>query len=300
MPLATENWSARKFVPGVSASQTFLVSGVADALTAAGICPIAENATFTLDIRLRAGRPDISSPNSPDTFVVTFPFAPSAGSGSGSSGNLNSNPTYHPQIALSTEDVDTDIEGNAIQSSARHPFSRPQKKRFPSVRYVYRRWESSFDGPRAIAFTGTVNSDQFDMPGFGFVQPGQAFCESISVAQAFDRTAQAILVQYAFELRADGFKTRILDSDTQGYSYSGATAKAGPFTSLSGEQITAPIRLDGYGAPYDDNYYKVEGLTAAGLSASPPGAELEQAPLATFLRYSLYKSLPFTGLTLTP
>jgi hypothetical protein len=110
-------------------------------------------------------------------------------------------------------------------------------------------------------------------------------------------------VQYAFELRRDGFKTRIMDEDIQGYSRSttsGAITAAGPFTSLDGTQLASAIRLDGYGAPYDDGLYKVGGNIAGSLSATPPGAELEQGTGATFLKYQLYPTLPFTGLTLTP
>lgn len=305
MPLVTEIWSERAYTPATSATQAFLVSDVPDALTAIGLCPVAENSTFLLDTRIRAGKPETSTPNSPRLYVVRFNFAPpsSGSTGGGTTSDLNKPPQYHPQITLSTEDVDLDIDKNPIVTSALNSFSRPQKKRFPSCRYIYRRFESSFDGARAIAYTGTVNIDQFNMPGFGFVAPGQAFCEGITVAQAFDRTAQSILVQYAFELRADGFKTRILDEDSRGWSYPGGTAGTdavpGPFKTLASDTINKPIRLNGFGGPYDANVYKVEGAVAGNLASKPAGAETENGNKAVYLKYKLYKEMPFSGLTLT-
>lgn len=303
MPLVTEKWSERTYTPATSARQVFLVGEVSDAATAISLCPVAENSTFSLDNRIRAGKPNTSSPDSPRVFLVEFNFAPpSSGTiGGGTAADLLKPPQYHPQISLSTEDVDLDINKNPIVSSARNSFSRPQKKRFPSVRYVYKRYESAFDGARAIAYTGTTNNDTFSMPGFGTVAAGQAFCEGITVAQAYDRTAQAILVQYAFELREDGFRTRILDEDTRGWSYPTTTATPGPFTALDGTPISRPIRLNGFGGPYDASIYKVGSTVAGSLAAPPAGAELETGPSskAVFLRYRIYREMPFSGLTLT-
>jgi hypothetical protein len=307
MAIVTEKWSERSYVPGQSAKQAFLVSGAGDMLAAAGSCPVAENATFSLDNRLRAGPPEIVSPDSPDTFICTFNFAsPQSGGGSGGSsggtGSLTLPPTYHPQISLSTEDIDRDAEGNAILASARESFAKPVKKRFPSIRYIYRRFESTFDGPRAIAYTGSVNIDRFFMPGFGFVDAGQAFCEGITVVQAYNRDAQAIEVQYAFELRSDGFKARVLDEGTKGWYYDSTTGAAlnGQFTDFGGTLISSPIRLDGYGGPYDDNVYKVNAQDPSSLPSPPQGAEVELTDSAAFLKYKLYRELPFSGLTLTP
>lgn len=303
MALATENWSARTYTPGVSATQTFIVSGATTMLEAAGapLVPPA-GATFSLDNRLRAGPPQISTPDSPTTFVIVVSFDTPQGTSGGNNepSNLASPPVYHPQITLSTEEVDSDVQGNPIIASSRESFSRNQKVRFPSIRYVYKRWESSFDGPRAITFTRSINSDNFFMPGFGTVAAGQAFCEGITVAAAFDRTAKAIQVQYAFELREDGFKTRIMDEGIRAWYTDGSTQKQGQLQDAKNNIITTPVRLDGYGSPFDDNVYTIGGVTPSGLPTPPTGAEVIITRDAAFLQYSLYKARPFTGLTLTP
>lgn len=305
MSYATELWSARTWKPGESASQTFIVTGAATMAEAAG-APIvpAPASTFILDNRLRAQQPEISTPNSPTTYhvVVNFAAPQSSGSGgnSGSSDNLSLPPQYHPQITLSSEDTDTDVDGNPITASSREGFSRAQKVRFPAIRYIYRRWESSFDGQRALRYTRSVNADTFNMPGFGFVAEGQAFCEGITVVSPYDRNASAVQVQYAFELREDGFRTRILDEGVRAWYTDGSTQKQGQLTDAKGNLITSPIRLDGYGAPFDDNVYTVGGATPTGISSPPTGAEVELTQRAAFLRYKLYKAREFAGLTLTP
>jgi len=303
MPLATEKWSARSYVPGISASQTFIVTGVANELEAAATSPIPQpNSTFSLDTTLRAGQPDITSPDSPRTYTVVVSFAPPSsggGGGGGGTSNLATPPLYYPQVSLSTEDIDADIDGNPLLASSRESFSRPQKVRFPQIRYVYKRWESTFDGPRAIAYTRSVNSDQFNMPGFGFVEAGQAFCESITVATAFDRDANSVQVQYTFELREDGWRTRMLDEGVRAWYTDGSTQKPGLLQDAKGNLVTTPVRLDGYGAPFDDNVYTVGGATPTGLSTPPTGAEVVLTSQAAFLRYKMYKLRPFSGLTLT-
>lgn len=301
---ATELWSARTWTPNKSASQTFIVTAAANMAEAiaAPLVPV-PGSTFLLDNRLIAQQPDVSSPDSPTTFVVVVNFVKPQSSGGGNSGdpnNLNNPPTYHPQITLSTEDVDADRDGNPIIASSREAFSKPQKKRFPSVRYVYRRWESSFDGRRAIAYTGSVNADVFNMPGFGAVEAGQAFCESITVVSPFDRTASAVNVQYVFELREDGFRTRIRDEGTRSAYVSGNETKIGVLTDATGSPVSSPVRLDGLGVPFDTGSYLVAGKTPTGFDSPPTGAEYELTSEAAFLRYKLYRELPFAGLTLTP
>jgi hypothetical protein len=299
MPLVTEIWSARSYVPATSATAAYLVSDVGDELTAAGLCPVTTNATFRLDVRLRAGKPKISCPDSPRLFKVEFDFAPaSGGSGGATISDLAKPPTFHPQISLSTESVDADVKNNPIVNSARVSFSGRQNKRFPSIRYVYKRYETFFDGAQAIAYTGKINSDNFEMPGFGSVGPGLAFCESISVASAFDRTAQAILVQYTFELREDGFRTRIMDEGPSGWGYPTEAATPGSFTTLDGTPVNKSIRLNGFGGPYDAGKYKVGSVVAGNLATSPPGAEVEPGNGAVFLKYQLYNERPFSALLL--
>jgi|GEM_PF-6560101 len=301
MGLATEIWTARSYVAGLSAHQSYLVSGVADENEAKAICPVAANSTFRIDNRLRASEPRVTSPDNPLTYVVEFDYAPpSSGSSSGNNApsDLLRPPIYHPQISLSTEDVDADIEGNAIVNSAGSSFSSPQKKRFPSLRYVYRRFESSFDGARAIAFTGVVNSDSFNMPGFGSVTAGQAFCESIVVAAAFNRTSSSIEIQYSFELRADGFKTRILDEGGLAYYVASNNIKLGKIFTTNGETVSKAL-LNGLGAPINATL-SVGAVGTAGSNISAPiGATVTGSNLAKFLQFKLYREMPFSGLTLT-
>jgi hypothetical protein len=301
MPLATENWSERKWQPKKSASQVFIVTDVPNMDVAKSIGPVPQaNSQFVLDSTLRAQQPVVTSPDSPLVFNVAIEFLPPGGGGSSGSNQPTNTPVLrHPQVALSTESVDADINGNPIVNSARDAFQQPQSKRFPSVRYVYKRWESNFDGPRAVAYTGTVNNDLFNMPGFGSVQVGQAFCESITVASAFDQTATSVLVVYTFELRGDGFKTRILDQGPNAYySQNNASAKGRIYT--QGGDIVPLARLNGLGNVFDATLrVGSPSSLGQGIGSTPPGAELEITPNGRFLKYTLYASMPFNGLTLT-
>jgi len=307
--LATENWDKREFQRGARARRQFLVTGATDEADAIATTPIPQKGDeFVLDDRLIAAEPVASSPNQAETYTVDVEFTLPTSSGGGGGGNIDLPPEYFPQISEDSEPTDVAYDDNdnqvPIVNSARDATKTLPTKPGDKVSYVYKRWESTFDGPRALAYRGKINSDEFNLPGFGTVEIGKARCVSINVGNSFNRDSTEVQVVYNFELREEGFKARILDQGTRAIVTTSAGQVAGQlFDKASGSKITYDVLLNGGGNPIDVDSYVVKDsqgneLDQVGLDP-PAGAEVETTDHATFLKYRLSKLIAFAGLTLT-
>jgi hypothetical protein len=301
MGLITENWDAFTFQRGYSARRQFMATGFADAEAARSACPVAVGDELWLDDTLSASEPSISTPKGPQNFVLDVNYGP-IGATTVDTSKLNLPPTYQPDLTLVTEPVDRDIHGNPIVNSAMDPFQQNPSKQLVDVHYTYKRWEKSFNGPFALNFMGKVNADQFNMPGFGTVDPGQALCLRIAPASEYDRNTKAVQNVYSFHIREDGFKTRILDKGRRGFYQGGTdTIYTKNSSGKAGDPVSDDVLLD-FGVPFNQDNYVIGKEANAPFRSDELPSEVEQdrEELAIFLRYEIYKKVAFAAMNLTP
>ncbi|MEM6260162.1 MAG: hypothetical protein AAGI37_17945 [Planctomycetota bacterium] len=144
-----------------------------------------------------------------ELFIVTATY--SVPPGGGSHNPEPDNPLDRPveyswEIGLNQENVEVDINGDAIQNAAGDPPEQPCSRDVHSVFLNVTRNEGSFDASTAIAATNRLNTGNF----FG-ASEGQAKCVGIWSNKV--TTADSVFwpVRYRFEFRADGFKKKLIN-----------------------------------------------------------------------------------------
>jgi len=213
----------------------------------------------------------------------------------GSFPDTEDNPLTQPtrwsfQRSKTVEQVDRDKDGNAIANSNKESFANGAQRTYTQRILEARRYESVYDAATAEVFEDSVNNATFNGPGVNF-GAGTVKCNIISPVGEFTTSSPYLEILYQFEIRPDGWKTRILDEGTKGRT-SDATYVF--LYTETGDKITTPVRLNGGGNPIDSASYKLGNAagTVAGASdpAAPAGATIEATPdgLAVFLRYGLY------------
>jgi len=220
------------------------------------------------------------------------------------------NPLLEPprirwEFGASSEPIDRDINGNPIVNSAGDPFQQPVTRDFTTIFLVYTRNEPFFNVNTAITYSNKTNSGSIIIAGAGQVAAGQMMCKSIAPASDYSATAQFVPVSYRFELRADGFKARMLDQGLRAWYTNPTTSdvELAPLVTRKLQPITQPVRFDGTGEPIAATaQYVGDGVNynATVARTTPAGATLDNAalPEAVFLKYTIYGSADFLLLNL--
>lgn len=298
--LITINWDAFEHVPGERAHLQFIATGFDNSQQVRNALRVQKGNTFDGDVRLIAATPRITTPESPLVFVADIDFEPVAGGGTQSddASNVKLPPRYKLVLGNTNEPIDQDIYGNPIVNSAMEPFSEQISRPIRTIHYVYRSWVTKFNGPLAMDYLNKINSDRVDLPGFGYIEPGQGLCSSIQMLDEITRVSQAVEVEAQIEIRAGGFKTRILDKGNK--AFYGDPAKLGPIFDANGNQISGDVRLNGRGAPFNTEL-KVGNATTSGMDQDrlPPKVAKQITQLAVYLKYDIYHTRPFKALGMT-
>lgn len=206
--------------------------------------------------------------------------------------------------------VDRDAEGNPILNSAHDPFSNPPSDDKPSRIVRCRRYERQYNIIQAIEYEDTENSDSWVVPGTGgrHVKPGQAHCLYIRPTQEYATDTEFIEIEYAFEIRADGFKLRVKDHGFMAFTTpaSGSGKVKGNIVTKGDKgvyvAVSQEVLLNGAGGVLkEDEYGVMRDDTSIGepVGVKPPkGAEVEKTEDAVFLKYQMNKKKPFAALNL--
>lgn len=303
-PLITEIWAAFQYKRGVSARRQFLATGFSDAESVRSASPVQKGNTLSLDGRLKADEPDISTPQGPQTYLITVDYAGASGTDNNGSDLIDTPPAYWPDFQETVEPIDRDIYGNAITNSVLDPFAQNVTRPFLDIYYNYERYESEFDGPRAIAFNYTVNNAAMTLPGFGIMPKGTGLLK-IRQRDKGDAAAEAVAVSYVWRIRREGWKTRILDKGRQSF-YSGGGKGALYSYNLTdkviGDPVTDDVLLNGFGIPMTPEQYAVNKVAYAPEQKSVLPAKVEKLRdgNATYLRYEVFEEASHGSLSITP
>jgi hypothetical protein len=217
---------------------------------------------------------------------------------------LEVQPRIRWEIGSTSEPIDRDIDGNPIVNSAGDPFQSTPSRDYTTIFLTYSRNEPFFSVQTALTYGNKVNSERIYIAGAGWVEEGQMRCLSIQPTSDYEAGATFVNVSYKFELRADGFKTRILDQGLRAWFTNPATSAAAleHIVTAKKQPISQPVRLDGTGRPLDTTLKVGDGVNVYSTVArtTPAGAELETATGgdAVFLKYSIYDSANFLDLNL--
>jgi hypothetical protein len=235
----------------------------------------------------------------------------------GGGGEVSDDPLAEPiallwRIGNTTVPIDRDVEKNPIVNSAGDPFTTPPNIQFQTLFVEARRNERTFNPQIAVNFANAVNQDRFVIDGRTYASKGQAKVVSIAPDSEYQpRKAKFVSVVYIFELRADGFKLRLMDQGTRAWAYKSGEVDEAPYHILdkNDSPVTTDVPLNGRGIPKAGTYRylategvdhiarKIE-LTPKARPAGPSGAEIESNDNATFLKYQVYKEMSFAGLRL--
>lgn len=323
-----EIWADRKYTPKVSASRAFDIT-VADNVEAARTAMeaqygIVEGAAFPYGIGLKVatGGITIDAAKGPQHWrgsVNYDPIAPFSG------GTLQK-PKIAWQMGFASEPTDSDIAKNPIINTAGDPLVPPPYTELLSLFLTMTRSEAKYLVGEALRFVGSTNSNPFNIYHAGPVKRGQIRCMSIiPPGEYFLGTNEGPLdVAYRFELRADGFKKRILNQGRNGFAYSGAGSHQKlPITvknTQSGrwEPVTHDVRLDLDGVPLDWSTYGFRvgnGLDPTPNPAAPNlveeewgedkagpdvvGYDMDPKTRSYFLHFRMFKEVDFGPLILT-
>lgn len=173
--------------------------------------------------------------------------------------------------------AEKDINGNAIVNSAGQAFDPPIQIDDSRPVCDIERNEDAFDPDVIFAYKDAINADTLDIGGLT-VAPGQAKMANISARRQFENSQFYWKVAYQIEVKQDGWNLSVLD---QGWYKKGQNGKLTPCVDDAGNEVTAPVLLDGQG----------------GQLALPP-APAGQSGAAVFKTFDVYTSLPFAPLGL--
>lgn len=319
MATYTEDWSKQKLVKaaaGWTADREFQVLGATSETTALAATALYGGAAMPAinDAHPSSGVLKCDSVSAEQTgfkfWVVKAHYSiPKDGQDHGGPGSQDDPLLVPPRIkwdfGSTSEPIDRDINGNPIVNSAGDPFQQSPTREFTTLFLVYTRNEPFFNVQTALLYRNKTNSTDMYIAGAGTVTAGQMICRDISPASDYTADATFVPVTYKFELREDGFKTRILDQGLRAY-YLNPTSNQIVLEHLcttKRQVINQPVRLNGIGQPIDVwmqgvtdgvNYYETVDYQ------NPPGAEIETATGgdAVFLKYTIYDAIDFAGLNL--
>lgn len=236
---------------------------------------------------------------SPTYFEITVRYRiPADGTSHGGPNDdpLNNAPIIRWDIGSETVQIDRDRDNNPILNSAGDPFDTGIFREETTIFFTYTRWERFFDLARALQFSNTVNSDAIVIRGVGGLSPGQIKCRTITPAEANTAGATSLAIAYSFELRADGFQSRLRD---QGFythtSVSGDTVRT-EIKSKTVEPVTAAVMLDGSGKTIEDKWTPPKSSQLSPPTAVAGATASSLDGLAFYLTYNKYREEAFVGL----
>lgn len=234
------------------------------------------------------------------------------GKNSDDSGDPTRKPTeWDWDDGVEMEEFDRDIEGNPIVNSALDPFSTPAQATTQTLVIVAYRWYTSFDVERSQLYRNTVNEDDWRPSGTLFggrsIPAGTAKCVSIRPTARLTSNARYVEVMHRFELRADGWKYRVMDQGRRMNAVSNNVGTVQPIVLVQPPKapISQDVRLDGSGRPLERNTYEplLGAVDPQNNRPGPRGAEIERFPTsgatsAVWLRYTMYRARRFAELNL--
>jgi hypothetical protein len=309
--VVTERWSARKYVQAKSAERGWDVTGVADeeaARQAVGAAA-APGAQFPLDNRLWVLTAPEVTRTGPASYFVRAQFAfPKSGTFTPPDRSPLDMPTkWLWDSGVISEPTDVDADNLVLINSAGLPFSGLTAD-IPYLILVATRNEFRYDIAKAIAYSGTFNTDSFTIPLTpGPVEPGQALCISYKPTRDYDATSQYVPVAYTLWLRKgnvkdadnywDSWKHRLRDQGKTGWYSKSGTITPGGFTGDGNKRPDEPVLLDGTGKPLNTQW-KVEGNSPVSPTSPvlDPRLVEKTGTTAVYLKYRKHKGMPFSGL----
>jgi len=256
-------------------------------IDAAGFKVMSVTATFTIPVSGPGGAHD------PDEPSLTTPLV------------------YSWSTVQESVPIDTDVDGNAILTSARRA---PQGATRPLnyKRVTITRWEASYNLPSALTYENSTNSGTFEGAAADTVK-----CSIIQPSQSYTVESALIPIDYVFDFRSEDvwgekpWQLQFIDADSYGMvSVSGNTERRRLVTK-AGESLT-DIPLDGSGRPLsmadaynpaDDVSYYLNATDPAPQAspswasiATPTGATVVNQGLVRALRYKHLPSRDFSAL----
>lgn len=148
----------------------------------------------------------------------------SVGVGAGAGGSYEANPILRPaKLEFRTEFIEEaiweDINGDAVVNSAGERFSEPLIVQRPMAVFVIRKNFLAFSAANAMAYIGTVNSDEFlgcaprtcRIMGIEAIEAEETIEDPITGTQTLVTYAAATVTIYA---REDGWEASVLDQGT--------------------------------------------------------------------------------------
>ncbi len=307
----TESWSnnrAEADSGGRKAWRTFQVTGTADPFMALEHADIpALNSAHPTKANLYVFRRGTPQREGPQFFTIEVEYRTGTQVGIGNDDDpINQAPTYTWNVALASEPVEQDIDGNPIVNSAGDSFAQTLSVTTHSITLDVERNEASFDPVFALDYVNKVNLGAWTIAG-KTVGEGQAKCMGIAPTSGYTLQDSYVRVRYSFEFRREGFKVRVLDQ--------GRRAVCTPIANTSGdaievkdikvgneapeESVSTECLLDGVGTPTTPGVIPPSGFAFYPFGGSPAGAELQTNDHATYLIYKVYEAVDFSGMQLS-
>jgi hypothetical protein len=326
MPTIFETWSGRRFQRGKTASRVFSATfsdseTINEDLARAALANtlgVQAGSHHPQDIRLLAQEPDVRQ-EGPRYMEISVSYVRAEIQNQEEPENpLDAPPIISWSISEYDEPTDADVDGNPLTNSAGDVFTGLSKG-FYTTTLTLTRNESTFDINHALAFSGAVNSDQFQVPGPSgstyTVAPLLAICRGIAPASTYTEDSEYVPVAYVIDIRlaatplesagdASPWDWRILDQGLNGrFTTSTAANQIGRIINRNGEIVEMPVRFNGDGVPIDnaEAKYRVDQKTLGRFVDQPPpvGAVLERvAGKACFLYFKKHRRVAFAGMGL--
>lgn len=305
----TERWSPEalsKSPDGWTAAREFDVTGVAnlfDALTAVdpgtGLAVPQINDVHPFTDRLVVREPGTNRPGFKFFRIVVRYVEPEQGEFVGDKDDPLDQPArLRWRFGIEMVEVDRDREDNPILNSARDANQKNPTRPEPTSFLTVTRFQPFFSPDLAITYGGKLNSDAFKVEGTQIAPAGKARVQSIQPTTDYVLSAPFVEVAHTFEFRDDSFDFRRMDLGLRAVGKKNGADVPLHLYDLAGKQVTADVRLDGRGAPLNDEYkIGIEGLTKSNIDP-PPGATIDATADAVFLLWKLSKELPFAVLGL--
>jgi hypothetical protein len=291
---AIESWAGRRLRPsatGWTAERLWTVAGAAsamEALTAAGLPTI--NSPHPQNSLMKCSDLDASTPEGPGLWEVraTYSIAPGGGDHTDTN-NVDATPRLRWGLTITSEEVDRDVDGNAITNSAREPIEPHPQREIYEWTLDYTRNEPFFNLPTATQFQNKINSVEVTILGLTF-EIGTIKVAKILPAEEYTLNASFVKMVYSLSFRTypDVLPVQFFKSvDTsphqlwrvdQGYNgwwKDGTTLKRARYVDGDNKAVNTPVLLAGNGTPVNTSFVLGEDTQHSPSNMNtPPGASV--------------------------
>lgn len=319
-PLVTERWTTQTFSRGKSARRQFDISGATDIANAqsllSSLADVQEGKPHYLDPTITVPVGGIEMSVNGRMYVASVAYSGAAGGGGFEATAVDSlleqkwRVTAEP--VMTEEPVEAEIVGDHIPivNSSRQPFATQLTRPFPSVDITMWRWEYEWLLSRHLAYANRWNSDAILLPKVGVAQPGEALVEYIKLKEEIAADADIVAVVYKIKCRplitinndpdgtetVHGFYKRLLDIGMEANSSSGLKPITWKIGVDAKKPIKQPVRLDGYGLPFDTTAFDVSGASGTALTKL---TKIDKTDNGVFLMFDPTRgSIAFSGLNI--